>query len=88
MQLLLVIESELRKPVKEVFTSISPNPVAAASLGQVYKARLADLNADVAVKVQRPDVVEQIALDVYLLPEIGSFCAKVEKDQQQFASAH
>ena len=78
-QLTLVIETELKRPVNEVFSSISPTPVAAASLGQVYKARLAGSDADVAVKVQRPDVVEQIALDVYLLRRLAAFVRKWKK---------
>ena len=48
------------------FASISSAPVASASLGQVYKAMLAD-GTQVAVKVQRPDVAESIALDLLLL---------------------
>lgn len=67
LQLLLVIETELKMPVNEIFSEISKEPVAAASLGQVYKARLAASGKNVAVKVQRPEVVEQLSLDVYLL---------------------
>lgn len=40
-------------------------PIASASLGQVYKTQVK--KRDVAVKVQRPDVVETIALDLHLL---------------------
>lgn len=42
-------------------------PVASASLGQVYRAVLASTGEEVAVKVQRPGVDVTIALDVYLL---------------------
>ena len=48
------------------FASLSPAPVASASLGQVYRGTLAD-GSQVAVKVQRPDVAEGIALDLLLL---------------------
>lgn len=46
----------------EVFSYISPRPVAAASLGQVYKAQLRPQygSGEVAVKVQRPGVLEQV----------------------------
>lgn len=42
-------------------------PVAAASLGQVYRATLRDGGATVAVKVQRPDVLETVALDLTVI---------------------
>lgn len=41
--------------------------MASASLGQVYRAVLADSGLDVAVKIQRPGVEATVALDVYLL---------------------
>jgi aarF domain-containing kinase len=49
-------------PADEVFSYISPRPVAAASLGQVYKAQLRHQygGGEVAVKVQRPQVLEQV----------------------------
>jgi len=51
-------------------------PVAAASLGQVYKARLKETGQEIAIKVQRPDVEEQIALDMYLLRGAGALLEK------------
>lgn len=48
-----VIAEELGLPWTEVFSSLSPCPVAAASLGQVYRGRLASNGAEVAVKVGR-----------------------------------
>lgn len=66
------IEKEFGKESKEIFAEISKSPVAAASLGQVYKAVLKDSGETVAVKVQRPGVVEQIALDVYILRRLAA----------------
>jgi len=54
----------------------SRGPVAAASLGQVYKARLKETGQEIAIKVQRPDVEEQIALDMYLLRGVGALVKK------------
>ena len=50
--LLTVIEEELGRPVSELFAEISERPVAAASLGQVYKGRLHG-GEEVAIKVRR-----------------------------------
>jgi aarF domain-containing kinase len=57
------------RPVDEVFSQLSSKPVAAASLGQVYRGRLKPEfgGREVAVKVQRPDVLEQVCLDLYLM---------------------
>jgi len=55
----------------------SPGPVAAASLGQVYKARLTKTGQEIAIKVQRPNVEEQIALDLYLLRGFGALLKKL-----------
>ena len=60
------IEEELGKPVKELYREISPKPVAAASLAQVYKAVLPS-GEKVAVKVQRPNLLPTITLDLYLM---------------------
>ncbi|WP_317134243.1 AarF/ABC1/UbiB kinase family protein [Leptolyngbya sp. O-77] len=61
-----IIAAELERPVSELYQDISPEPVAAASLGQVYKAKLYT-GETVAVKVQRPRLMPVITLDLYLL---------------------
>ncbi|KAJ9512695.1 hypothetical protein QJQ45_018800 [Haematococcus lacustris] len=62
-----VIEEELGRPLPDMFISFTNQPVAAASLGQVYKAVLASTGEEVAVKVQRPGIGESIAVDMLLL---------------------
>ncbi len=60
------IERDLGAPVEAIFRTISPQPVAAASLGQVYRARLHG-GEEVAVKVQRPNLLPKLALDLCLM---------------------
>ncbi|XP_031487662.1 protein ACTIVITY OF BC1 COMPLEX KINASE 3, chloroplastic [Nymphaea colorata] len=65
------IERELGLPLESIFSLISPSPIAAASLGQVYKAQLRYSGQTVAVKVQRPNIEEAVGLDFYLLRNLG-----------------
>ena len=61
-----IVESELGRSVHEAYAEIDSEPIAAASLGQVYRARLAT-GEEVAVKVQRPNLEATIAFDVAIL---------------------
>ncbi|MEC4819713.1 MAG: AarF/ABC1/UbiB kinase family protein [Scytonema sp. PMC 1069.18] len=61
-----MIETELQRPIEEVYSELSPSPVAAASLGQVYRGRLLT-GEEVAVKVQRPNLRPLLSLDLYLM---------------------
>ncbi|MCG8362605.1 MAG: AarF/ABC1/UbiB kinase family protein [Pseudanabaenales cyanobacterium] len=62
----LTIEQELGRTPEEIYSYLSPEPVAAASLGQVYQARLHS-GDEVAVKVQRPNLVPIITCDLFLM---------------------
>ncbi len=64
-----IIERELGLPISEVYKYISPTPVAAASLGQVYKATLMT-GEEVAIKVQRPNLIPTITLDLYVIRKL------------------
>jgi predicted unusual protein kinase regulating ubiquinone biosynthesis (AarF/ABC1/UbiB family) len=61
-----IIEAEIKQDIYSIFSEISPQPIAAASLGQVYRARL-DNGEEVAIKVQRPNLYPLITLDLYLM---------------------
>ncbi|MGI8499874.1 MAG: ABC1 kinase family protein [Hassallia sp.] len=61
-----IIETQLNRSVSEIYSELSPSPVAAASLGQVYRGRLYS-GEEVAVKVQRPNLRPVITLDLYLM---------------------
>ena len=69
-----VITSELGSPVSEIFSELSAEPVAAASLGQVYRGRLHS-GEEVAVKVQRPNLRPVLSLDLYLMRWAASWLA-------------
>ncbi|XP_044462504.1 protein ACTIVITY OF BC1 COMPLEX KINASE 3, chloroplastic [Mangifera indica] len=70
------IERELGLSLDSIYSSISASPIAAASLGQVYKAQLKYSGQIVAVKVQRPGIEEAIELDFYLVRGLGFFINK------------
>ena len=55
------------KDVSEVYSEITAEPVAAASLAQVYRAVLKETGEVVAVKVQRPEVQSTVSKDLYVL---------------------
>jgi len=58
-----VMEQEFEDPLEEVFASFEEEPIAAASIGQVYRAQLHD-GRDVAVKVQYPGVAAAVRADM------------------------
>ncbi len=66
------IREELGADPSEVYAELSSMPIAAASLGQVYKGKL-KTGEDVAVKVQRPGLAESIAVDMYILRKIAAW---------------
>jgi predicted unusual protein kinase regulating ubiquinone biosynthesis (AarF/ABC1/UbiB family) len=69
------IEEELNASPYELYAEISPQPVAAASLGQVYKGKL-KTGETVAIKVQRPGLEENIALDIYILRGLAGWAER------------
>ncbi len=66
------IEEELGQKPEDIYAEISSQPIAAASLGQVYKGRL-KTGEEVAIKVQRPDLQESITIDIYILRRFASW---------------
>ena len=79
---LATIQQELGVAVADVFVGLEAQetPIAAASLGQVYKTQLRS-GEWVALKVQRPDMIECVSLDLYLLRQY----MKVSRTAVQFA---
>lgn len=69
------IEEELGERPEMIYAELSPDPVAAASLGQVYKGKLRS-GETVAVKVQRPDLSQRITLDLYIVRQLAVWASK------------
>ncbi len=61
-----IIERETGKKLEDVFEVFNEKPLASASIGQVHKARMKD-GKEVVVKIQRPEVREQVESDLAIL---------------------
>ncbi len=67
-----IVQAELGVRISQGFQQFDPEPMAAASLGQVHKARLRH-GAEVVVKVQRPNIRAQMNEDLESLSEMAEF---------------
>ena len=74
-----ILEEELGCHKDQVFSYISQDPIAAASIGQVYEARLLD-GRKVVIKIQRPGIESTIKADISILKNIGSSLNSIKKD--------
>ncbi len=71
-QAIKLIESELGKPLSELVQYFEPNPLAAASLGQVHRAEL-HTGEKVVIKVQRPGLAKLFAIDLKILRDVAYY---------------
>jgi ubiquinone biosynthesis protein len=69
------VESAFGRPLRQMFGVFEPVPIAAASIGQVHAATLPD-GTEVVVKVRRPQVVEQVAVDLALLDRLAEVAGR------------
>lgn len=70
-----VIEKELGKPIRSVFESIEPIPLASASIAQVHVARL-KTGEEVVIKVQKPSIDKSLKADlsfIYIASRVLEF---------------
>jgi hypothetical protein len=80
-----VIEQDLKKPIHELFEGDFSRPVASASLGQVYRARLLT-GEQVAVKVQRDDVLDLLAVDAVAVRSFVAMVSQLFSTETDFAA--
>jgi ubiquinone biosynthesis protein len=78
-----IIRSELGAPTGELFASFDPEPLAAASIGQVHPATLHD-GTEVVVKVRRPGAAEEIELDLEILRNLAARAGQRWKQAEQW----
>lgn len=67
-----IIESELQRPVSDIFSSIEQTPLGSASIAQVHPAQLKD-GTKVVLKVQRPAIQKTMENDIRLLKKLPVF---------------
>jgi ubiquinone biosynthesis protein len=78
-----VIEEELGRPIGELFETFGPEPFAAGSIAQAYKARTADGRA-VVVKVRRPGVRETLESDIDILSRLAELAERYVPEYRVF----
>ena len=78
-----IVESELKAPLEEHFSSFETVPIAAASLSQVHKAVTKD-GKTVVVKVQRPGIKEIIKADMEILKDLTNLLEKYVPESKQY----
>jgi predicted unusual protein kinase regulating ubiquinone biosynthesis (AarF/ABC1/UbiB family) len=74
-QAIATVEAELGASIYALYRQFDPLPIAAASLGQVHKAKLHS-GQEVVVKVQRPGLERLFALDLKALQRLVGFCER------------
>lgn len=73
---LSIVEEELNAPVTDIFERFDYEPIAAASLGQVHRARLK--GQEVVIKVQRPGLKDLFDIDLKNLRVIAEYLQKID----------
>jgi ubiquinone biosynthesis protein len=74
-----IIEAELHQPVAEIFERFDDESIAAASIGQVHRARLRD-GDEVVVKVQRPEIEALVEVDLEILLHLALLAERHVED--------
>ena len=72
-----IVEAELGAPLDDLFDSFERAPVAAASIGQVHRARLRGGGPEVAVKVQRPGIAATVERQLAALERVAGIASRM-----------
>ncbi len=80
---LKILEQELKKKKEELFLDFSEKPIASASIGQVYKAKLLN-KEEVAIKIQRPEIKQTIDQDIQLLKHLATLAEKYSPELKKY----
>ncbi len=78
-----VVEEELETTLEQLFERFDVEPVAAASIGQVHRARLAS-GDEVIVKVRRPGISSRVKVDLEILHHLASLAEEYVEEAQLF----
>lgn len=74
-----ILEEELNTNINDIFLEFNDTPIAAASLGQVYEAKL-KTGDSVIIKIQRPNIENTIKSDIEILKAIAGAIKDFNKD--------
>ncbi|QQO10860.1 ABC1 kinase family protein [Breznakiella homolactica] len=78
-----IIEEDLGKPLKELFLEFDQKPIASASIAQVHRGVLYD-GTEVAIKVQRPNIAQNIISDTEILYALAELAEKHSEQYRKF----
>ncbi len=76
-----IFQNEFKQNPEELFASFSETPLAAASIGQVHRAKLQD-GTELVVKIQRPDIDKIIAIDLEILAHLANLMEQYLEELQ------
>lgn len=77
------LEANFKQPLEDLFADIDYSPLASASMSQVHRATL-PTGEKVVLKVQRPDIIENIEADIYILYNMAGFVEKHFPESKSF----
>jgi ubiquinone biosynthesis protein len=80
----VIVEEELGAKISETFKEFEEEPIAAASIGQVHRASLRETGEKVAVKIQRPNIMEMIKADIEILKDLAGVLERSFKSIERF----